>query len=344
MKKWLLLLSCLLWSNLAAAKVEFKAVIPVDVEAADSVLAKDQAMLQAQRQAFLDVAGKLTTEENVAKLNELSDEAILHFIKAVGVEDEKAGGTKYKATLTVELNEPLMRDYMLENEMIEAEITSLMVIPVMRPRASDHVWLWEEANDWRARWKSKGLIKFGSLEMHTISERFRDIDTLSAENALYMSTDLFDKISQMNRSDRIYVIYAETMPNGDLKVTVKNEKNKSEDNFTVYNDRVENIYDKAIEKSVMFVSNMEREAQNTDGAITSGTVNAVYIYQNMKDWLDKNAEILKLPMVEGIDTKSFGGGKVHFAIRYTGSLDDLWLAMQELGLSHEQEDNYYIIR
>jgi IS1 family transposase len=51
-----------------------------------------------------------------------------------------------------------------------------------------------------------------------------------------------------------------------------------------------------------------------------------------------------LPMVEGIDTKSFGGGKVNFGIRYTGKLDNLWQALQELGLSHEATDNYFIIR
>jgi hypothetical protein len=89
---------------------------------------------------------------------------------------------------------------------------------------------------------------------------------------------------------------------------------------------------------------MERNTKTDTGAATTDSINAVYIYQNMKDWLDKNALITNLPMVENIDTKSFGGGKVNFSISYTGSLDDLWTALQELGISHEHVENYYILR
>lgn len=340
----LLLFTGLFMAFSAQAKLQFAAPIDVDITAEDAVQAKEQAMRQAQRQAFLEIAGKLTDDENVAKLNELTDDEIVHFVQSVGVNDEKIGGNKYVASLTVQLDEALMRDYLAENGMIEVETTELLVIPVFKPQNNYTPLLWESDNVWRQNWNAKGLIKFGTMQMRTIGERFRRIDRLNAETALYMDSGIFDAISNLNSSDKIYVVYAQTMPNGDLKITVKDEKNKNEDSFTILDDASGNIFDKAIEKSVMFISNMERRATYTANPTTAGTINAVYMYSDMKDWLTKNNALTNLPMVEAIDTKSFGGGKVNFSIRYTGALDDLWQAMQEMGLSHEAADNYYIIR
>lgn len=343
MKAIFVFLCCLMFSLPAAAKTEFFATVPVDVEAEDSVQAKDKAMLEAQRQAFLEVAGKLTSEENVQKLAELSDDALAYFVQSVSVDNEKAGGTKYKADLTVQLNEPLLRDYLSENEMIKSEITELVILPIYKPQQS-YPLLWEESNDWRKQWLAKGLIKFGSMQVRTVSDSYRRIEGLNAEAALYMDSALFEKISQIGGTERVYVVYAGVEPNGDLNVTIKDEKNKEEENFTVYNDGGDNLFDKAIEKSVMFISNMERNAKNAADTVTADSINAVYMYQNMKDWLDKSAVITGLPMVENIETSSFGGGKVSFVLHYSGTLDDLWQALQEQGISHESVDNYYVLR
>ena len=343
MKTLIAFLCCIMFTAPASAKTEFFATIPVDVEAEDSVQAKDKAMLEAERKAFLEVAGKLTSAENVQKLSELNDDSLSYFIKSVSVDNEKAGGTKYKADLTVQINEPLLRDYMVENEMLQAETTDLTVIPVYKPLQS-YPLLWEDNNEWRENWLSKGLIKFGSMQIRTASEQMRQVDGLSAYGALYMDSALFEQVSQAGHTDRVYIVDAQLEPNGDLRITVKNVKAGTEDVFTVYNDNTGNLFDKAIEKSVMYISNMERNTKTNTGTAATDSINAVYIYQNMKDWLDKNALITNLPMVENIDTKSFGGGKVNFSIRYTGSLDDLWTALQELGISHEHVENYYILR
>lgn len=344
MKKLYILLILLLLSVPAYAKIDFSTVIPVDVEAENSVAAKDKAMLEAQRQAFLEISGKLTSAENVEKLKNLSDDSIQYFIRSVEVNNEKAGGTKYIADLTVQINEQLLKDYLAENEMIKLEAEELLIIPVFKPYPNSYNLLWEDDNLWRENWRAKGLIKFGSIQMRTINDQFRIIDELNAQNALYMPNSIYEQIVKLNGSDKIYVVYAETLENNDLKITLKNENNKTEDSFTVYNDGSGNLFDKAIEKSVMMVSNMERDSRNNASENTVHILNAVYLYQDMKDWLTKSKIITDQEMVEGVDTKSFGGGKVNFSIRYIGKLQDLWNALQDNGLSHEAEDNYYIIR
>lgn len=344
MKRAVVCLVAMLWIFPAVAKISFEARIPVDVEAENSVQAKDKAMQNAQRQGFMEVAGRLVSAENAESLGSLSDEEILHFIQSVSVSEEKAGGNKYKALLTVQINEPLLKDYLAENNMIEVEATELLVIPVYKEKVYTGPQLWEEENIWRKNWRSKGLIKFGTMQIQTADARFQDIPELTAENALYMGSALYSTVSERFGSDKIYVIYAVVQENGDLKITVKNEKNKSENSFSVYNDKSENLLDKAIEQSVIFVSNMERESESMKGSAANGALNAVYEYGNMQDWLTKNSAISNLPQVDNIDIKSLGGGKVSFTINFNGSTDELLNAMQEIGLSYETGNNYYILR
>ena len=344
MKKFLLVLCFWALSFSAYAKAQNTAQIEIDVEAENSVAAKDKAMTEAQRKGFLEIASHLTAEQNLETLNKMSDDEIAKFVQSVGVADEKAGGTKYKALLTVEINEDLLKDYMAENDMIDVKASELLVIPVYKPYYNGSLELWERSNKWRENWLSKGLIKFGVLQVRTLDSRFEQIDELTAENAIYMSSILFEKISQINGSDGIYVVYAETLPNNDLKVTVKNERAKTEDSFTVLYNENENIFDKAIEKSVMFISNLERSAKKQSGVEENGVLSAVYTYQDLKEWIETSKAMAEMKNIKSIDTKSMGGGKVNFDLHYSGSLDELWNSLIELGLSHENMGNYVIIR
>lgn len=344
MKKILSFLLFLILSTAASAKSDNSAQIEVDVDAQNSVEAKDKAMIEAQRKGFLEVASRLTEEKNIEILTQLSDDEISKFVKSVGVANEKSGGTKYKALLTVEINEDLLKDYMAENDMIDVKASELLVIPVYRPEYGGRIELWENSNEWRRNWLSKGLIKFGVLQVHTADSRFEQIENLNAENALYMNSLMYEKISQINGTDGIYVVYAEVLPNKDLKVTVKNERAKTEESFSVLFVEGENIFDKAIEKSVMFISNMERTAKKQSGTVDNGIISAVYTYLDMKDWITKSNALNSLENVKMIDTKSIGAGKVNFDLHYTGSLDELWNSLADLGLSHENMGNYVIIR
>lgn len=346
-KIFLALLISLIYGTAALAKIKYEVLIPVETEAENSVVAKDKAMLEAQRKAFLEVAGQLTSAENVEKLNTLEDGSIQHFIQSVGVANEKSGGQKYMADLTVAVNEQLLKDYLAENDMINTDAEELLVVPVFRRIPQSYPLLWEEDNLWLQNWRSKGLVKFGTMQMRTINEQYRyEIDNLNAQNALYMPDEIYQKISKVgNTTDKIYVLFAETQENGDLKVTVKNEQTKAEDSFTVLNDNQSNIFDAAIEKSVMYIANMERNAKNSAASSAAiKSINAVYMYQDMKDWLTKSKVLSELEEIENIETKSFGSGKVYFTINYTGSLERLWDSLQENGFSHEQQENYFIIR
>ena len=326
------------------AKGNFKTDIPVNIEAENSVIAKNKGISNAQRQAFFKAAAQLTNIENVEKLKELSDNEILHFINSVSVKEEKAGGNKYIALLNIEINSDLLRDYLIENEMIKIEQNDILVIPVYRDTILNSNVLWEKDNIWRNAWLSKGLIKFGNINIRTISNMYQDFNLVEASTSMNMPEDTFQQLSNIAKSDNVYVILAEKDINNDLKITFKDIKNNNENSFSVYNNNNDSIMDDAIEKTVQYISNTEKENHSNKQITPVGKIDVLYTYLDMKDWLEKNKAIQELPTVKSVETTALGGGKVAFTINFDGSIDHLWTSLLELGLSHEQVDNYYIIR
>lgn len=326
------------------AKGNFKTDIPVNIEAENSVIAKNKGILDAQKQAFFKAASELTSIENVEKLKDLSNNEILHFINSVSVKEEKAGGNKYIALLNIEINSDLLKDYLIENEMIKVEQNDILIIPIYKDTLSSSYLLWEKENIWRNAWLSKGLIKFGNINLRTISNMYQDFNLIDANTSMNMNENTFQQLSNIAKSNNIYVLLAEKDINNDAKITLKDIKNDNEFSFSVHNNEDDSLMDNTIEKTVLYISNKEKENYNNQQVSPIGKIDAVYTYLNMKDWLMKNKAIEEIPFVKSVDITAIGGGKVAFSINFDGNIENLWANLLELGLSHEQIDNYYIIR
>ena len=61
--------------------MSFEAGVNVQKQAEDSSAAREEAMKEAYRTAFIKVAERLTTKDNVYKLGMLTDAQLVHFIK-----------------------------------------------------------------------------------------------------------------------------------------------------------------------------------------------------------------------------------------------------------------------
>lgn len=118
MPKILLLL--VFWGLLAAAPVRaedmslYDAEISVDVTSENASVAREKAMSEANRQALMLVAGRLTTKEGASVLNHLNDNQVLNFIKEVTVESEKVSDVRYLAQLKISINGDILKAYLSE--------------------------------------------------------------------------------------------------------------------------------------------------------------------------------------------------------------------------------------
>lgn len=344
MKKFLAVFAiALLFAFGAYAEVSFEAGVSVEKEAENAAVAKDEALKEAYREAFLNVAGRLTTKENVEKLAELKDEELIHFIKETDVIAEKNTKNGYMADLNIKIDESLLKAYMLENNMIEivAAPSDILLIPVFSDTQYQGNVLFEDGNVWRDVLLSKGHIKAGNLMMDVIKANDSNKAFLTADNVLNMSEQTFEQIKFINDAQNVFVVHAVLAGLNNAVLTVKQYGRP--DYRVVVQSAEGEPFEKAIEEMVNYIYNVMQQ-QNVDQSAYKSKINAVFEYQKLKDWLDLQKTLKTVPQIKNIETGAMENGKVRFGIDFSGTIEMLEAALKQHGLRLVFERGYYILK
>ncbi len=327
----------------AFAEVSFEAGVSVHQEAENAALAKENAMKTAYREAFLKVAERLTSKENVEKLNNLTDDQLIHFIKETDVVAEKSGLNVYMADLNIKIDGELLKAYMLENQMMEivSKPADILIIPTYADTLYPGKVLFEDGNIWREVLLSKGVIKAGNLTINVIEDNLSNRAFLTAENAFYMSEDVFEKVKLINRAKNIYTVHA-VRAGGNNVVLVIKPYNEPEKRIVVTDDE-KDPFEKAVQEMVDYIYNMMQQKDAEESSYSS-KINVQFSYKKLKDWLDLQKKLNTMPEVKKIETGAMVGGDVSFGIEFSGTLETLKRSLQENGLTLIFENGHYIIQ
>lgn len=344
MKKIVLyfVLAFLLISNVKA-EVSFEAGVSVEKEAENSALAKEEALKDAYRQAFLNVAERLTTKENVEKLNELKDEQLVLFVTETDVVAEKSSSNTYRADLNIKINGDLLKQYMLENNMIEVVSVpaDILIIPTFGDTQYMGNVLFEDGNVWRDVLLSKGHIKAGQLNFDVIANNPSNNAFLTADNVLNMSEDVYEKIKFINNAKNIWIVHAVRAGQNNVVLVIK-QYGGEEKRITVHDDNGD-PFEKAVEEMVNYIYNMMQQ-KNADQSAYQSKINVMYEYQKLKDWVDLQKKLKTVPQVKNIETGVMDRGKVRFGIEFSGTIDVLENALKDAGLSLRFQNGIYVIK
>ena len=344
MKKVLLLLVLsLVLSFNAMAEVSFEAGVSVEKEAENSAIAKEEALKDAYRQAFLNVTERLTTKENVEKLAELTDEQLILFVQETNVVAEKSTGNLYRADLNIKINGELLKAYMLENEMIEvvAAPADILIIPTYADTQYNGSVLFEDGNIWRQILLSKGHIKAGSLNFDVIADNFSNKAFLTADNVLHMSEDTFEKIKFINNAQNVFTVHAVRAGQNSVVLLIKSY-NTLEKRIVVTDDQ-NDPFEKAIQEMIDYIYNLMRQ-KNVDESGYQSKIYAVFEYEKLKDWLELQARLNNIPQIKNIETCAMDSGKVAFGIDFSGSVETLIGSLESAGFSLTFDKGKYIIK
>lgn len=332
------------WALAAAAAVSFEADVNAGAEAENAAKARIEAMTKANRDAFLDVAGRLTTLQNVEKLNQLTDDQLLHFIQEVSVISENQTSTSYNASLKIKINGPLLTQYMQENDMLKivSAPSRVLIVPTYGDTEFYDRVLWEDGNIWRAAWLDKGLIKSGALDFTVIADTPENRILLpSAEKALSLDLESYGKISHANSVRDVYIVNAVRAGRNNLAVIIRSYPEGAEMRFMV-NDPEGNTLDKAIAETVgHIVSGMQDKTVAESGQ--EGEITAIYNYRRLKEWVRTEKLLKKIPQVEEIRTEAAARGSIRLKIFYAGSYERFLTAAREQGLSLNPDGETYVL-
>ncbi len=324
------------------AEVSFEAGVVVEKQAENAAVAKDEAMKEAYRQAFLKVAERLTTKENTEKLNALSDEELIHFIKETDVVAEKSTQDAYFADLNIKINGDLLKTYMLENQMMEivSKPAEILVIPTYADTQYNGKLLFEDGNMWRNVLLSKGFIKAGNLTISVIENNMNNRAFLTAENAFYMNDDIFEQVKLINNAQNVFTVHALRAGANNVVLVIK-PYNEPEKRLVVTDENGEPL-EKAVQEMVDYIYNFMRQKDATESSYQS-KIHVIYHFVRLRDWIDLQKKLNEIAQIKNIETGAMESGRVHFSIEFSGTIETLEGILKTEGLSLKFEKGYYII-
>ncbi len=324
------------------AEVSFEAGVSINKEAENASVAKNEAIKEAYRQALLKVAERLTTKENVEKMNTLTDEQLVHFISETIVMAEKSTKTGYIADLNIKINGDLLKQYMIENDMISVVTTpsEVLIVPLYSDTEYDGKVLFEDGNIWRSALLQKGEIKAGSLQIDVIEDSPTIRAAIDADMFHEMNNAVYEKLQFLTQAKKIYVVHAVKAGQNTLVLVIK-KYNGGEKRILVSSEN-EDLFEKAISEMVSYIASIEEEKDIAQSAYKS-KIKAVFEYKSLKDWLLLQQKLNSVSVIKKIETGAMEKGRVLFDVDFSGTIENLTDILKENRLSLEFKNGNYII-
>lgn len=344
----LFILSLLLLASPAQAEpdaaVYSVADVMVDVTSGNAALARELAIVQAQRHAFDQLMERLGAKGDIGKV---PNEAIASFVQALEIQKEHAAGIRYTGTFAIQFKPDAVRNFLSERKItfVEARSSPVVVLPILRSKGRDI--LWEEVTPWHTAWM-EAAKRAGLVPMIVPQSDIEDVAKIGAPEALSGKMENIQAMMQKYEATGVVVAVLQT-------------------DFDVTDIRIESIVDyfrydglgkvgepvrltippyastkaipEALDKVVrQIMGQMERGWRQSNQAPTGPTsflpINVEVA--TLAEWAQIRNKMKTVTPIAGAHVVTMTRGNVHAEIEFRGEVSGLVQAMAEKGLFLEQ--------
>jgi len=206
----------------APADIYTVAGVSVDATAATEVAAKKASVAGGKAEAFRVLLDRIVLAEDRARLEAPDEAALERLIMDVSFAQERFGGGRYLAELTVRFLPDAVREFLRERDVPFAETVSrpVLVLPVFQVAGA--TLLWDDGNTWFTAWNEaeppNGLLPL-VVPLNDLSDTLR----ISAGMAVALDGERLDSIAEKYdaASTMVSVVKLRTDPKtGVLELTV----------------------------------------------------------------------------------------------------------------------------
>jgi len=316
--------------------------VVVDARAADELSAKSAGIAGAQRDALRVLLERIILREDYDRLPEVAANALPQLVRNYSVDDEKFGGGRYLARLTVRFKPGGIRALLGAAEIPFAVTVSrpVLVLPVFRSAGATS--LWDEPNPWFAAW-SELALQDDLLPLIVPAGNLSDVAVIGAEQAVRGNRDRLAKIAAKYNVRGVLVIAATLRVNPgdgalllavasaaygyerDQPVGIRNFKAAAGDSRdAMFRDAARSIADEAVESW--------KRANLLDQASELRMRVAVPL-RGLDEWLKFRRRIGAVASIKRVDLARLSIDAAEVEILYIGNSGQLALAMAQSGLA-----------
>ncbi|MBQ7660294.1 MAG: hypothetical protein IJS26_06150 [Alphaproteobacteria bacterium] len=344
MKKFFFKVACLLlFCFCAKAEVSFEAGVNVQKQAEDSSAAREEAMKEAYRTAFIKVAERLTTKENVDKLGMLTDAQLVHFIKETDIVSEKTTSNEYMADLNIKINGPLLKQYMFENNMrqIVAPNVEVLILPSYADTQYSGRVLFEDGNVWRQILLEKGALKIGNLSLKVIEDTPQNREILTPKKAVYIDEQTYAALKANGSFDDVFTVHAVRAGRNNV-VLLMRPYNGFQERIVVSDEEGE-PFEKAVDEMVEYIARYEQN-KNIEQSAYQSKISGIFYQTSLREWLMLEKKLNTIEQIQTVERGAMDSGKISFSISFSGTLDALVSTLKQQGIDLSFSNGQYVIK
>lgn len=318
----------------------------VDVTSGNASLARDMAIVQAQKQAFMQLMERLGAS---GPLN-MGNDDMAAFVQSLEIQKEHAAGVRYLGTFTVQFKPDVVRNYLTQKGVtfVEARPQPVLVLPILRSKGKDI--LWEDTTPWHVAWADTAK-KAGLVPIIMPQADLDDIAKIGAAEALAGTGANLQAMMQKYQASAIIVALLEAdldLPEGKSEAVVTvtrydfDAKPLEPLHFNLPKLSSPKAVNETLTKGVyQVIAQVERSWRQSNKAPSgpSAFLPVDVVVPTLASWTQIRNKLKNVPVVAGAHVVTMTRGLVHAEIEYRGELPVLQSALLEQGLTLGQNQD-----
>lgn len=317
--------------------------IAIDESAGNEVEAKETGLAKAKSAAFRKLLSRLAVNETGADLPQADGSEIERMIADFSLADEKFGGGRYLASLTVRFQPSGVRNFLERHNLVYSEAVSgrLVVLPVFEN--GETAQLWDETNLWLSAWAR--LEELDSLPVPLIVPLgdIADVSAIGAAQAIRVIPENIDSISDRYQAEGAVVAIARTGENaatGGYQVDVVYLSTAPgwadvTQNFSVAGTAEESLEDvlaKAAQTTAVSIVDAWKNQNAIQPNQARQSLSAIVPLNGLPSWVAVEKKLSRISPVKSVNLSEIALDRAAIEIVFVGSVDQLQRALNQNGL------------
>lgn len=329
--------------------------IRVDERATDEVSAKSTGIAKGQRDALLLLLERMTLRSDHGRLPAVTDEAVSGALRDFAVSDEKFGGGRYLATLSVRFQPEAVRDLLRSSGIPFAEVQSRsnLLLPVYQNAGSTI--LWDEPNPWFDAWLHRELPN-GLVPLVLPLRDLSDISDISADQAVAGEDGRVQRIAEkysafgavvaavqpsvdpVTNVPVLEVVMTTHTPGEPARVVAQTVRGRK-------GEELDELFQTAASDLVVALE----EAWKRDNLEQPGSQQQIRLLvpvSKLGDWLSVKRKMASVPSVKDLSVARLSVREAEVDVTFLGQPDQLRraLAQKNLDMNYELDKNAWVVR
>lgn len=329
--------------------------IAVDERAADELAAKTRGIEQAQQDALQQLIEKITLRDDYDRLPDVDASAVRRAVRDYAVTEEKFGGGRYVAKLTVRFKRDAVREMLRQRKVLLAETVSRPVVVLPVYRAAGSILLWDDPNPWYAAW-ARRQSPDGLLPMTVPLGDYSDVAVISAEQALNGSEEhlaaiagKYDAIGTLVTVAELVVDPRSGVPTIEVSMSRFGKADAGRTfvrSFSASPDEaVETLLKEAVE-ALIIRAEEDWKRDNLQRLTGQQRMSILVPLKSLSNWLTIRERIAQVSPIIDMQLVRISVKEAVVDLKYSGGPDQLRLSMaqSDLDLQFASEQGGYVLR